>query len=228
VIYHDNYYKAQDDIPFEERVKQNYDHPDAIETDLLVRQLDQLMQGQTIESPVYDYTIHTRSKETVAVAPRPVILLEGILVLSDVRLRERMDIKIYVEADADERILRRVMRDVNERGRDLEGIVNQYLNTVKPMHYIYVEPTRAMADIVINSGMNDVAYDIVCSKIRSILSESQTLQDGKTARKMGKDPIFLFSCFILRGCWRSPCRCSTKAQSAVRRKAVLPPSGSRC
>jgi uridine kinase len=174
VIYHDNYYKAQDDIPFEERVKQNYDHPDAIETDLLVRQLDQLMQGQTIESPVYDYTIHTRSKETVAVAPRPVILLEGILVLSDVRLRERMDIKIYVEADADERILRRVMRDVNERGRDLEGIVNQYLNTVKPMHYIYVEPTRAMADIVINSGKNDVAYDIVCSKIRSILGESRT------------------------------------------------------
>jgi uridine kinase len=123
---------------------------------------------------VYDYTIHTRSKETVEVAPRPVILLEGILVLSDVRLRERMDIKIYVEADADERILRRVMRDVNERGRDLEGIVNQYLNTVKPMHYIYVEPTRAMADIVINSGKNDVAYDIVCSKIRSILGESQT------------------------------------------------------
>jgi uridine kinase len=173
VIYHDNYYKAQDDIPFEERVKQNYDHPDAIETDLLVRQLDQLMQGQTIESPVYDYTIHTRSKETVAVEPRPVILLEGILVLSDIRLRERMDIKIYVEADADERILRRVMRDVNERGRDLEGIVNQYLNTVKPMHYIYVEPTRAMADIVINSGMNDVAYDIVCSKIRSILAENE-------------------------------------------------------
>jgi uridine kinase len=171
VIYHDNYYRTQDDIPFEQRVKQNYDHPDAFETDLLVQHLDQLQQGQTIESPVYDYTIHTRSKETTPIAPSPVILLEGILVLSDVRLRERMDIKIYVEADADERILRRVLRDVNERGRDLEGIVNQYLTTVKPMHYIYVEPTRAMADIVINSGMNDVAYDIVCAKIRSILAQ---------------------------------------------------------
>jgi uridine kinase len=171
VIYHDNYYKAQDDIPFEERVKQNYDHPDAFETDLLVEHLKLLQQGQSIQSPVYDYTIHTRSKETVTVDPSPVILLEGILVLSDERLRQQMDIKIYVEADADERILRRVIRDVNERGRDLEGIVNQYLTTVKPMHYIYVEPTRALADIVINSGMNDVAFDVVSAKIKTILGE---------------------------------------------------------
>ena len=169
VIYHDNYYKAQDDMPFEKRVKQNYDHPDAFETALLVEHLKALRNGESIECPVYDYTVHNRSKETVLVVPKPVIILEGILVLSDKRLREQMDIKIYVEADADERILRRVMRDINERGRDIEGIVDQYLNTVKPMHYIYVEPTRATADIVINSGMNDVAFDVVSSKISSVL-----------------------------------------------------------
>lgn len=156
-------------MPFEKRVKQNYDHPDAFETDLLVEHLKALRNGESIECPVYDYTVHNRSKETVLVVPKPVIILEGILVLSDKRLREQMDIKIYVEADADERILRRVMRDINERGRDIEGIVDQYLNTVKPMHYIYVEPTRATADIVINSGMNDVAFDVVSSKISSVL-----------------------------------------------------------
>ncbi len=169
VIYHDNYYKAQDDIPLETRKLQNYDHPDALETDLLVEHLKLLRSGHAIDCPVYDYTMHTRSSETVRVEPKPVILLEGILVLTDERLRDQMDIKIYVEADADERILRRVIRDVNERGRDLEGIVSQYLTTVKPMHYIYVEPTRAKADIVINSGMNDVAFDVVSSKIRELL-----------------------------------------------------------
>lgn len=171
VLYHDNYYRAQDDVPFEERKKVNYDHPDAFETELLLEQLAQLKSGQTIQCPVYDYSQHNRSKEFVTVVPKKVILLEGILVLADKRLRDLMDIKVYVEADADERILRRVIRDVKERGRDVENVAEQYLATVKPMHYLYVEPTRAMADIVINSGMNNVAFDIVRARIRMMLEE---------------------------------------------------------
>lgn len=169
VLYHDNYYRAQDDIPFEERKKANYDHPEAFETELLLEQLTQLKAGRAIRCPVYDYSQHNRSKEFVTVVPQKVILLEGILVLADKRLRDLMDIKVYVEADADERILRRVIRDVKERGRDVENVAEQYLTTVKPMHYLYVEPTRAMADIVINSGMNDVAFRLVQNQIRHIL-----------------------------------------------------------
>ena len=173
VIYHDNYYKRHDDIPFEERKKLNYDHPDALETDLLIEHIKRLRNGQSIECPVYDYTVHNRSDKTVRIDPRKIILIEGILLLADPRLRSLLDIKIYVEADADERILRRILRDVKERGRDIDNIVEQYLTTVKPMHYLYVEPTRATADIVINSGMNDVAFDIVQSKIRLMLEEGK-------------------------------------------------------
>ena len=169
VVYHDNYYRSQDDIPMEERKKTNYDHPDALETDMLIKHLKELKKGHAIECPTYDYSMHTRSKETKTIAPSPIIILEGILVLNDRRLRDQMDIKIYVETDADERILRRVQRDVKERGRDVDGIVEQYLSTVKPMHYLYVEPTKAMADVVINGGMNDVAFDIVKTKIDQIL-----------------------------------------------------------
>ena len=158
VLYHDNYYRDQSDIPLEERRKTNYDHPDAMETELLIRQLMNLKAGKAVDCPVYDYTQHTRSDQVVRVEPKKVILLEGILVLADERLRDLLDIKVYVEADADERILRRVIRDVKERGRDMEGVVEQYLTTVKPMHYLYVEPTRCMADIVINSGKNPVAF----------------------------------------------------------------------
>lgn len=173
VIYHDNYYKRHDDIPFEERKKLNYDHPDALETDLLIEHIKRLRNGESIEFPVYDYTVHNRSDKTVRIDPRKIILIEGILLLADPRLRSLLDIKIYVEADADERILRRILRDVKERGRDIDNIVEQYLTTVKPMHYLYVEPTRATADIVINSGMNDVAFDIVQSKIRLMLEEGK-------------------------------------------------------
>ena len=173
VIYHDNYYKRHDDIPFEERKKLNYDHPDALETDLLIEHIKKLRNGESIECPVYDYTVHNRSDKTVRIDPRKIILIEGILLLADPRLRSLLDIKIYVEADADERILRRILRDVKERGRDIDNIVEQYLTTVKPMHYLYVEPTRATADIVINSGMNDVAFDIVQSKIRLMLEEGK-------------------------------------------------------
>lgn len=171
VLYHDNYYRDQSDIPLEERRKTNYDHPDAMETELLVRQLKELKEGKTIQCPTYDYTLHTRSSEVVTVEPKKVILLEGILVLADERLRDLMDIKVYVEADADERILRRIIRDVKERGRDMEGVVEQYLTTVKPMHYLYVEPTRSTADIVINSGMNPIAFELVKNTIQKILEE---------------------------------------------------------
>jgi len=173
VLYHDNYYRAQDDIPFEERKKVNYDHPDAFETELLLEQLKELKEGRAIECPVYDYSSHNRSDRFVRVEPRHVILLEGILVLADKKLRDLLDVKIYVEADADERILRRVIRDVKERGRDIEGVVEQYLTTVKPMHYLYVEPTRALADIVINSGMNQVAFTIVKNSIQEMLEEQE-------------------------------------------------------
>lgn len=169
VIYHDNYYRIQDDISFEERCKVNYDHPDSLETDLLVEHLECLKRGESIECPLYDFSKHNRSKDKVCVKPSKIIIVEGILVFQHERLSDMFDIKIFVEADADERILRRVQRDVKERGRDLNNIINQYLKTVKPMHYLYVEPTKHIADIIINSGMNEVAYDIVRSKIREIL-----------------------------------------------------------
>lgn len=170
VIYHDNYYHRQDELPFEKRKKVNYDHPEAFETDLLLTQLQLLKGGNAVECPVYDYSQHNRSQDTMTIQPRKVILLEGILVLADEKLRKLLDIKIYVEADADERILRRVIRDVKERGRDIEGVAEQYLTTVKPMHYLYVEPTRPLADIVINSGKNETAFQLVRNYIKIILT----------------------------------------------------------
>ena len=169
VIYYDNYYRAQDDVPFEERKKVNYDSPDSLETDLMISHLRALKEGKTIECPTYDYTVHNRSKETVVIEPRKVIIVEGILALKNEELRNLIDIKVFVEADADERILRRVVRDVKERGRDVEDIARQYLTTVKPMHYVYVEPTKYLADLVINSGMNDVAFELMKTKIEQIL-----------------------------------------------------------
>ena len=145
VLYHDNYYKKQDGIPFDERKKMNYDHPEAFETELLLDQLAGLRNGKTVQCPVYDYSRHNRSDQFFTVHPKKVILVEGILVFADQWLRDMFDIKIFVEADADERILRRVIRDVKERGRDIEGVVEQYLTTVKPMHYLYVEPTKPLA-----------------------------------------------------------------------------------
>ena len=176
VLYHDNYYKAHHDLTYDERVRLNYDHPDALETDLMVEHLKKLKAGESIECPVYDFTKHTRSSQVLRIDPKPVILVEGILLLADPRVRELLDIKVYVEADADERILRRISRDVEERGRDMKGIINQYLTTVKPMHYLYVEPTRAKADVVINSGKNDIAFDLFVSKISQILREMK--QEG--------------------------------------------------
>lgn len=169
VIYYDNYYKAHDDMSFEERKLINYDHPDSFETDLLVEHLHKLKEGIPVQCPVYDYSVHNRTDRTIEIKPADVIIIEGILVLYDKRLSDMMDIKIFVDADADERILRRVIRDVKERGRDVEGIARQYLTTVKPMHYAFVEPTKYTADLVINSAYNNVAFDVIRVKIETLL-----------------------------------------------------------
>ena len=174
VLYHDNYYKKQDGVSFDERKKMNYDHPEAFETELLLKQLERLRAGKSVECPVYDYTKYNRSHQVVKVESKKVILVEGILAFLDDRLRDMFDIKIFVEADADERILRRVIRDVKERGRDIEGVVEQYLTTVKPMHYLYVEPTKPLADVIINSGMNEVAFQLVKTNIEKILNLPET------------------------------------------------------
>lgn len=171
VIYHDNYYKRRDEMTYEERTKVNYDHPSSLETDLLIEHLKLLKMGQSVECPIYDFTQHNRSNETYTIHPSKVFLIEGILIFSDERLRDLFDIKVFVEADADERILRRIVRDVKERGRDIDNIMEQYLTTVKPMHSLYVEPTKTTADIIINSGMNEVAFDIMSLKIASLLKE---------------------------------------------------------
>ncbi|MCQ2460286.1 MAG: uridine kinase [Ruminococcus sp.] len=169
VISYDDYYKRRDDIPLEERRKINYDHPDALETELLISHLKALKEGQAVECPKYNFSQHNRSDKTITIEPRKVIIVEGILVLQNEELRDFLDIKVFVEADADERIMRRAIRDVKERGRDIEGVFEQYMSTVKPMHYRYVEPTKYTADIIINSGMNDVAFDLVKTKIMTFL-----------------------------------------------------------
>ena len=170
VIYHDNYYRQRDDMTYEERTKVNYDHPDSLETELLIEHLKLLKKGQAVECPIYDFTQHNRSNKTYTIQPSKIFLIEGILLFSDERLRDLFDIKVFVEADADERVLRRIVRDVKERGRDINNIMEQYLTTVKPMHALYVEPTKSTADIVINSGMNDVAFDVVSAKIEALLN----------------------------------------------------------
>lgn len=167
----DNYYLARHNVPLQERKLQNYDSPEAFEFDLMISQITALKQGKDILCPVYDFTQHDRSDQVLPIAAKPVVLIDGILILTDPRLRALMDMKIYVETDADERILRRVRRDMVERGRDLDGIIQQYLATVKPMHNTYVEPTKACADIIINGGMNDTAFDLVKNKIISLLDK---------------------------------------------------------
>ena len=169
----DNYYLARSEMPFEERKKQNYDSPEAFEFDLMIRQIMDLKQGKDVLCPVYDFALHTRSEQVVEIKAKPVILIDGILIFAEPKLREIMDMRVYVETDADERILRRARRDICERGRDLDGVIEQYLATVKPMHNKYVEPTKAYADIIINGGMNDRAYDLVKNKILSLLEQEE-------------------------------------------------------
>ncbi len=167
----DNYYLARGDMPFEERKRQNYDAPEAFEFDLMVKQITDLKNGRDILCPVYDFTMHTRSDRVMEIKAKPVILIDGILIFAEPKLRQIMDMRIYVETDADERILRRARRDMVERGRDLDGIIEQYLATVKPMHNKYVEPTKIYADIIINGGLNDRAYDLVKNKIQRLLEQ---------------------------------------------------------
>lgn len=170
VIYHDNYYKAHNDMSLAERSKLNYDHPNAFDTDLMLEQLKALRRGETIQCPVYDYSIHNRTDKTVTIRPSKVLIIEGILIFADKRLCDLMDIKIYVDTDSDVRILRRIVRDVRDRGRSLESVVNQYLSTVKPMHEQFVEPSKRNADIIIpEGGHNTVALDMVMERIRSYL-----------------------------------------------------------
>lgn len=170
VIYHDNYYKAHDNMSYEERAKLNYDHPDAFETDLLIRDLQALKRGENVCCPVYDYTIHNRSKDTVLVRPARVIIVEGILILADKQLCNEMDIRVFVDTDADVRILRRIIRDVNKRERTLESVVDQYLTTVKPMHEAFVEPSKKNAHIIIpEGGRNLVALEMLLGRISAHL-----------------------------------------------------------
>ncbi|MDF2889699.1 MAG: uridine kinase [Clostridia bacterium] len=174
IIEQDCYYKNQSHLPPEERVKVNYDHPLAFDTDLMIAHLEELLKGQAIEKPQYDFTIHNRKVETITVEPRDIILVEGILVLDSPRVRELMDIKIFVDTDADVRIIRRITRDMQERGRTLESVIEQYLNVVKPMHFEFVEPTKRYADIIIpEGGHNKVAIDIMVAKIKSIIDSEK-------------------------------------------------------
>lgn len=173
MIQEDSYYKNQDDISFDERVKVNYDHPNAFDTDLLIEQLGDLLEWKAIDIPVYDYVQHTRSKKTVHVEPKEVIIVEGILVLNDPRLRDLMDIKIFVDTDDDIRIIRRIKRDLEERGRSLQSVIDQYLSTVKPMYHQFIEPTKRYADIIVpEGGENQVAIDILVTKVRDIISKT--------------------------------------------------------
>lgn len=168
VIYYDNYYKAHDDLTYDERAKINYDCPNAFDTELFLEDVAKLKRGEDVLCPVYDYTVHNRSNQTLLIKSAPVILLEGILLLSDERIRDLLDIKIFVDTDADVRILRRIMRDVKERKRSLESVVEQYLTTVKPMHEMYVEPSKRYANIIIpEGGHNMVAVNMLMERINA-------------------------------------------------------------
>lgn len=170
MIQQDMYYKDQSHLTMEERVKTNYDHPMAFDNELLVEHLKALINGESIEKPSYDFTVHNRAKETTTVEPRDIILVEGILILEDARIRELLDIKVYVDTDADIRILRRLVRDINERGRTVESVIDQYLAMVRPMHMQFTEPSKRYADIIVpEGGHNYVAIDLLMTKIKDIL-----------------------------------------------------------
>ncbi|MBY7143304.1 uridine kinase [Virgibacillus sp. NKC19-3] len=173
VIEQDYYYKDQSHLPLEERLNTNYDHPLAFDNDLLIDHLHKLMNRETIEKPVYDYKLHTRSNEVIPVEPKDVIILEGILILDNPKLVDLMDIKVFVDTDADLRIVRRLLRDIKERGRSLDSVIDQYINYVRPSHLQFIEPTKRYADIIIpEGGQNHVAIDIMATKIETILSKN--------------------------------------------------------
>ena len=172
MIEQDSYYKDQSHLSMEDRVKTNYDHPNAFDNNLLVSHLESLLNGHSIQKPSYDFSIHNRIEDTTKVEPKEIVIVEGILILEDPRIRELLDIKIYVDTDADVRIIRRMVRDINERGRTMESVINQYLNVVKPMHNQFTEPTKKFADIIIpEGGHNKVAIDIIVAKIKEVLGK---------------------------------------------------------
>ena len=172
IVHHDNYYRAHDDLTYEERTRLNYDCPEAFETEMMVEHLHLLRQGRSVHCPVYDFTVHNRSGETVVIEPRPVILVEGILIFAEKALLDLMDIKVFVDTDADVRLARRVVRDVESRGRTVHSIVDQWQTTVKPMHEMYVEPSKKSADIIVpEGGDNPVALDLITGKIERHLAQ---------------------------------------------------------
>lgn len=174
VLEMDCYYKDQSHLTFEERILTNYDHPDAFDMELLIQHVKDLISGTEVEKPIYDFEVHTRKEETVIVNPRKIIIVEGILVLQEKSLRDLLDIKLYVDTDADVRFIRRLLRDVEERGRTIESVIEQYLNVVRPMHSQFTEVTKKYADIIIpEGGHNEVAIDCLCSKVRSILENTE-------------------------------------------------------
>ncbi len=174
VIEQDAYYKDQRHLSYDERIKTNYDHPLAFDTDLLIKHLKSLLLGKTIEKPIYDFSNHIRKQETIRTESRDIIILEGIMILEDERLRDLMDIKIFVDTDPDVRVIRRITRDINDRGRTLDSVINQYLHTVRPAHQQFIEPTKKYADIIIpEGGFNIVAIDILVAKIKSIIHDEQ-------------------------------------------------------
>jgi len=174
IVHHDNYYRAHDDLTYEERSRLNYDEPEAFETEMMAEHLSLLRQGRSVHCPVYDFTVHNRSRETELIVPKPVILVEGILIFAVPELVERMDLKVFVDTDADVRLARRVLRDVEERGRTVRSVVEQWQATVKPMHEKYVEPSKANADIIIpKGGENKVALDLIVGYIRRHLENKQ-------------------------------------------------------
>ncbi|KRM07725.1 uridine kinase [Liquorilactobacillus ghanensis DSM 18630] len=173
MLQEDSYYKDQADLTMEQRLQVNYDHPNAFDTPLLIDQLSKLLAWQPVQVPVYDYTAHTRSQQIRVVEPREVIIVEGILVLNDPQLRDLMDIKIFVDTDDDIRIIRRIQRDIQERGRSLDSVINQYLSTVKPMYHQFIEPTKRYADVIVpEGGENTVAIDLLVTKVRDILRQN--------------------------------------------------------
>lgn len=166
----DAYYKDQSHLTMDERTKTNYDHPHAFDNTLLVEHLKELINWQTIERPIYDFTVHNRSEKTIRVEPKDIIIVEGILILEDERIRDLLDIKVFVDTDADVRIIRRLLRDIEERGRTVQSVVDQYLTVVRPMHFQFTEPSKRFADIIIpEGGHNKVAIDILVSKMKDIL-----------------------------------------------------------
>jgi len=179
-IEQDSYYKDQSALSYEERIKTNYDHPDAFDTELLISHLEDLIKGKSIEKPIYDFEKHNRGPATVQVDSKDIIILEGFMILVEPKIREMLDIKLFVDTDADVRIMRRLQRDIKERGRTIDSVINQYLNVVRPMHLQFVEPTKRYADLIIpEGGYNKVAIDIMVVKVNEIVTNNNNLRCKK-------------------------------------------------